>query len=209
MVNKKVITRLREAIDTSRKDLRPFREQRNALISEYVGAHYGHELGKTRLRTPLNVLERAVNIYAMLLAGETPQVLVTAQDAQKAYFAEDIELVINREVRRINLGTVIQEAVIDAYFSMGIVKVGLDYAGDRIGTGHSEMEPFAEIVHLDDWVQDMSAQKYEYCEFAGNRYSVPEDFFKQAVKTGYFSRRAADKVNVSRAEDFPNLLLYR
>ena len=201
MLSKKVITRLREAIDTSRKDLRPFREQRNALISEYVGAHYGHELGKSRLRTPLNVLERAVNIYTMLLAGEVPQVLVTAQDPQKAYFAEDIESVINREVRKINLGVVIQEAVIDAYFSMGIVKVGLDYAGDRIGSGHSEMEPFAEIVHLDDWVQDMSAQKYEYCEFAGNRYSVPLDFFKQAVKTGYFSRAAADKVNTSVAED--------
>lgn len=167
------VRRLWGAVEASRKKMQPFRENRIEALRQYVGTHYSDDGAK--LPVPINLLELAIQIYVRQMAARTPQALVTTPHATLKPSAAQLELGLNHLAKEIRLGRTLQHAVLDAMFSLGVVKTGLYQTGSVTVDGilHNVGQPFADTVHLDDWVQDMAARRWEEIAFAGNKYRLP------------------------------------
>lgn len=164
--------RLERSIEWSREQLEPFRSHRRAAVREYVGKHYSGN--GTLDRVPVNMLWMAVQIYGRNLAARAPQVNVKAKYGELAPAAALFELEINHALDEVKFGKTLRLAVIDALFSVGILKTGLDrsgtvnISGKDLDVGH----PFVERVSLDDFVIDMAARCWEEARFVGSLHRV-------------------------------------
>ncbi len=164
--------RLRSAVDWSVRQLEEPRKNRVDAIRQFVGSHYAKN-GADR-HVPVNLLELAVTIYVRHLAARAPRVMVkTSVDALRP-FARNMELALNQIPEEIGLESTLQRAVVEALFSVGIVKVGIASGGVSV-LGHDVGEPFADIVSLDDYFVDMSAKNRETIQFEGNDYWLDID----------------------------------
>jgi len=181
--------RLRAAIKSSRKKLKPFRDHRYTAVREYVGMHYSDS--GTDEKIPINLLELAINIYSRQLAARAPKVLVTMQHRELKPQAAKFGLGLNHLIEEIRLAQTIRTAVVDALFSVGIIKVGLSrYATAEIdGFTHDVGQPFADTIYLDDWVHDTTARRYEQVGFAGHMYEAPYDY---VMESDWFDRKAKE-----------------
>ena len=173
--NPKHIKRLLEAARHSRKQLQPFRKHRFDAIQQYVGYNYS-DTGAREI-VPANLLELAVSIYVRQLVAANPQVLISTPHRELKASAVNRELAINHLIKEIRLQKTIEEFVLDAMFSVGIVKVGMVKSGviEIEGFPYDVGQPYAGVVSLDDWVVDMSAKRYEEAAYSGNRYRVLYD----------------------------------
>ncbi|OHB56125.1 MAG: hypothetical protein A2Y07_01240 [Planctomycetes bacterium GWF2_50_10] len=171
-LNLKQLTKLREAVTYSRQKLQPFRDARINALRQYVGRHYSDN-GATD-KVPVNLLELAINIYMQQLAARPPKVLATTPFFQLKPSALNLELATNAHIAKIKLANHLRLAVIDAMFALGIIKTGLTRSTpiEIDGVMRDPGKAFAEVVHLDDWVHDVTARIYEECQFAGNRYRI-------------------------------------
>lgn len=186
--NSRSIARLQEAIEQSRKQLKPFRETRQSLIEMYAGANYGdyNELGPSLV----NMVELAVNIYQRLLASNSPSVMVDTAKQEYLAVAHELELVVNHVIQRqIFLGEALNDVVYDSLFGWGIMKVGITPRehDDLEGFRHDAGTVYADPIGLEDWVHDINAKRIEQCEFFGNRYRVP---LESVLESPLFSKKA-------------------
>lgn len=166
---------LRKAVDWSIKQLGTPRTNRINALKQYVGAHYADE-GSTK-RVPTNFLELAVTIYTRQLAARAPRVLVTTNNPSLKPFAKSTEIALNQVPDEIRLDRTLRRAVIEALFSVGVVKVGICSSGVEI-LGHDYGESFVDVVPLDDYFCDMSAKNRAGIQFEGNDYWIPVEAAK-------------------------------
>jgi hypothetical protein len=154
--------KLRNSMRWSFKKLEPFRLTRKKLIDTYTGGSYGD--GGESGAVPINLLELAVSIYQRQLASHTPQVVVDTKSFALRPVATELTLAVNHVIdKRLDLGSVLNEWVIDAMFALGIIKVGEVGPGEKRPRGFRStgLYVFADTIGLEDWVHDMSARKYE------------------------------------------------
>ena len=171
---------LRKAIEHSRRRLQPYREKRVSAVREFVGRNYS-DTG-SRDRVPVNMLELFISTYARQLIANRPQVNVTPRVRTLSPQASELELATNHVLKEMDIETTLRLAVIDALFSIGIVKVGVTESVHEPMRGflHEAGQPFAECVGLDDWVHDMSARSMEECGYMGHRYRVPTRLLRES-----------------------------
>jgi len=168
------ITDLSRAVGYSRKCLKTFREKRLYLMKQYVGKHYSDN-GSTK-KVPVNLLELAMNIYLQRLVAQAPAVNITTEIMKLKELSTRFELAGNHLIQEIDLGDTLEMAVVGAMFSMGIIKVGLNRTQVEIGGYlHDTGQPFADYVSLDDWVHDMTVDRFEQVQFEGNYYNMTID----------------------------------
>ena len=169
---KNEIMRLQEAINWSYKQLKPFRENDKYAMEQYVGAHYS-EKGADK-KVPFSLLELAISTYTQRLSGGKPKVLFTTPHDQLQPAKSKLQRGTNHLLEEIDFGDTLADAVQGGFFSMGIVKMGLDLRGQQEWNGflHDVMQPFADSVTLDNWVHDMSATRWDKIQFCGDRYSI-------------------------------------
>ena len=164
------IENIHECIEWSKQKLERHCENRKDAITQFVGQHYA-ENGTSR-PVPVNFLELAVSIYVRLMAARAPKCMVKPKSLVMTPFAADLEEVVNQIPGEIGLDETLQHAVLEAMFSIGIVKVGIG------GTNESEKigdEPFVSIVQLDDYFVDMSARSWREIQYVGNEYWMSAD----------------------------------
>ena len=159
------LEKLHEAIDWSCEMLEKPRRERVAAVAAYAGSHYVKD-GKA-LATPVNLIELAVTIYVRLLAARSPKCLVSTEIPSLRPFAADMEAALNQIPDEIGLSATLRRAVVEALFSIGIVKVGL---GETNINGKIGDEPFVSIVQLDDYFCDMTARSWDEVQYEGNEY---------------------------------------
>lgn len=171
------IRQLSKAIGYSWDKLKIFRENKIALLKEYVGSHYSaYGAGD---KVPINLLELAFNIYLQRLVAQNPAVSITTDYKKIKEIATRFEMAGNHLIHEIDLGKTLEMAVIGAMFSIGIIKIGLnatkvEYGGVLCDSGQA----FASYVSLDDWVQDMTVNLASNGQFEGNFYNVTIDEFE-------------------------------
>lgn len=191
--------RLRDAMDKSRRLLKPFRDNRVDFIKQYVGSHYSDD--GARDRVPVNLIELATNIYARQLSAKSPKVLVATYKQEIKPKASLLELAINHLLSEIWFDKTMRMVVLDALFGVGIIKVGM-YSHGKVevdGFTHDVGQPFADAVHLDDWVHDMSARRYDEVQFAGNRYRLPLEYVQEAEE---FDKKARQGLKATRKGEY-------
>lgn len=171
---KSQVTRLFKTWTKSRQQLRPFREKRTRMVKDYVGSNYGDN-GEDR-KTLINLIFQAADTYTMALAANRPRILVSSKHQELTWFSNHFQQALNNLIQEIVLEDVLYRAVLDAFFTIGIVKVfnaedamvqleGEDFALDP-------GKPFARGISLDDWAHDMSAQRWSECSWYSDRYRV-------------------------------------
>ncbi len=177
-LNERDILRLKSAAQWSRDKLEPFRKHRTEALREFVGYHYSDNGASDRV--PVNLLELAINIYARQLAAARPQALVSTRHRELRAFAGIFESAVNDAIIEADLENTIRQAVMNALFSMAVVKVGIA-EGNMVDLGDKKHEAgrlFADCIGLDDWVHDMTARSRAGWQFCGNRYSMRLDIAK-------------------------------
>ena len=119
--NKTERSRLLKAIEVSNRALRPFRRKRESLVRDYVGSHYG--TGGPNKGVVMNLMFQTAETYAQSLAANRPRVLVTSKFPKYSWFAHHFQMAIGNLMKEIHLEDVLRQSVMDAFFSIGIVKV--------------------------------------------------------------------------------------
>jgi hypothetical protein len=155
--NQKDLTKLMDARRWSTARMEPFRRKNYVGIRELVGYNYSED--GTGDRVPVNLLELAINIYMRQLSAGTPTPSITSPRRELMPIAADFELAMMQATNDYPIKDTIQECVLNALFTVGIVKCGEDRDGF-----------FCIPVNLDDWVVDMSARRWEDRVFCGNKY---------------------------------------
>ena len=167
------IKKLHESIQSSNQKLEVARKERLAAVKQFVGSHYGERGSKKKV--PVNMLEMAVSIYLRLLAARAPKCIVSTDISSLKGFAADFEIVLNQLPKEIGLRNTLRRAVVEAMFSMGIVKVGIGGTNESRNIGD---EPFVSVVQIDDYFCDTSARSWEEVQYEGNDYWLPVEQVK-------------------------------
>ncbi len=175
--------RLQNAFEFSRDKLTPFRQRRLQSVRAYTGGNYGD--GTNDRAHPVNLLEMAINIYRRNLAARRPKVDINPIRQDLAVTAKKAEMMLNSVLEEMDFETSLSAAVMDALFSVGILKVGLttSKAKHLQGIIHDSGLPFADVIDLDDFVIDMRARTMETVQFIGNRFIVNRDM---AMESGLY-----------------------
>ena len=168
------IDRIHECVVFSRRKLERLRKERLAAVQKFVGNHYADNGSKRTM--PVNLLEMAVTIYLRLLAARAPKCSVSTDDATLRPFAADMEIVLNQLPGEIGMEQTMRLAVMEAMFSIGVVKVGISGADPRPNIGD---EPFASLVQIDDYFCDMSAKSWNEIQYEGNDYWMSRDAIRE------------------------------
>ena len=153
--------RLVSAVDSSIRQLETPRNNRLSAIREYCGTHYAD--GGAEKVVPTNLLELATTIYVQNLVSGSPRALVSTNVHSLRPFAKKMESVLNQIPDEIGLKETLQHCVLEALFSVAVVKVG-------ISPGKEHDEPFVDIVSLDNYFVDMTAKNRRQIQFEGNTY---------------------------------------
>lgn len=162
---KKDIKYIDERIDWSKKLLERRCDERREAVKQFVGSHYSDN--GSQKKVPTNMLEMALTIYLRLLAANAPQCVVSVKDSTLKPFAKTFELVLNQIPDEIKLSETIRDVVMEAMFSIGVVKIGVAETSDNPKIGD---EPFVSLVQIDDYFCDMSARNWGEVQYEGNEY---------------------------------------
>lgn len=163
-------TKLHDAIEWSSRQLDTPRKNRISAIKQFVGRHYSDNGSESNV--PVNLMELAITVYIRQLAARAPRAIVSTDKTDLRPFASDIEVALNQVPAEIGLGTTLKKSVLDAMFTIGIVKVGLGTSGKKI-LDKEYAEPFVDKVSIDDYFVDMNAASRDLIQFEGNDYWLP------------------------------------
>ena len=190
------LTRLREAVRQSRSDLQVFRREKADAIKQYVGYHYSK--GGTTAQVPVNLLGMYISIMSRALVAKEPRVMLSTFDDEMRPAVDQMQQWLNEDVERTGLANTLRRWVIDALFSVGILKVALA-SPERLTTTDAEVlvgEPLCSVVSLDDFIVDLHAREASEVSFIGHRYRVPLDVANKLFKTA-----KDDKLHASDSDD--------
>lgn len=174
LTDKVQLDRLFRRVEYSRRQLRPFREDRLELIRQHAGSRFGNDNNKKEVL--VNLMHQTAETYSMSLTAQRPRVMVSTKKPELRPFAINYQCAINNLIQEIALENTLRTAVLDAFFSIGIVKVS---RGDSVVVeleGYPLIDPgfpFAESVSLDNWVHDVGADQWWKINFAADTYRIP------------------------------------
>ena len=166
------IMRLQEAINWSYRQLKSFRENDASAMREYVGYHYSRT-GSDK-KVPFSLMELAISTYTQRLSGGKARSLITTPHGQLKAQTAKLQRGTNNLLEEIDFHITLPEVIQGAFFSIGILKIGLDLRGQQEWNGflHDVTQPFADSVTLDNWVHDMGATRWDKVGFCGDRYTM-------------------------------------
>ena len=170
--------KLRERVKASYDALEPFREVRLEGLKQYVGSEYGsNDFGAGAdhdFETLVNLLELMVNIYLQQLVSANPSALVTTQKKSLKVSTRYFEIALNHVIRLIDLKLSLRQAITEAMFSMGVMKVGVTpvESAEMLGELHDPFLPFCDPVYFNEFVFDTTVEQWERVGFVGNRYRM-------------------------------------
>jgi len=171
------MSRLYRAVEVAYEGMSTFRERRTEIIKQIVGDSYSKN--GTLEPVHLNKIRFALYVYARYLAPKNPQGIVTTRSTALKSGAADLEVALNDVCERMNLGQVLEDAVMDALVGMAVVKIGRTSSENyRINGFEGGSYPYACTVDLDDLVFDFYAKRWEEIEFIGNFYRLPLEDLK-------------------------------
>lgn len=171
-------SKLCSAFKGARQALQPYREARASAVRAYAPQMWQTET--TRKITKINLLGQYVRIVLRELISHEPRVMLSTYRKEFRPLVAAEATWANRELKRQKMADTLARWVLDALFSVGIMKVSLADPGDsaRYNWNLRAGQPFASVVDLDDFVFDVNANTFEQARFIGHRYRVPVDVVK-------------------------------
>lgn len=202
--------KLQQSVNNGFARLRNFRNARLMFLRNYVGQYYDRDSGPIGTE-PLNLIFNAIRILVPNIVMNFPTHKVTSRFLAHRDYAELLGLALQQHDKSIKIRDVYRRAVVDAIFTMGILKTGLCesdsvYAFDeynRIDVG----EVYTEAVDFDNFVVDPNSKDHMFRDAAymGDRLCVPR---QKLLDSGLYRNdlierlpSAADIMSEDRASD--------
>jgi len=175
MVSKEQIQRLSDAMDTSYRDLEPFRRHSLDAIQQYCGRHYGKN-SEDIARVPVNFIQFAVATYVQKIAANIPKWIVRTDHFELAETSDRLQMALNHVAREIGIQEALEGAAMNAMFNIGIVEISSESV-DR-GMLADATQPYVELIDLNDFVFDTSAKRFQFCQFMGHKIRIDREVFE-------------------------------
>lgn len=193
------INRLHNAIESARNGMRPFRQNRESMLREYVGRNYNgngsdHEV-------IVNLIAQTADVYTIGLASNNPKVIVTTPNRNLLSFAERFRVGINNQIKEMRFSETLQHIVLDSLFGIGIAKTHLA-ATEPIQLEDDIWADLGKIhvsrISVDDFVMDLSAKEVRRCKFMADEYRVSWEDCKNHAG---FEKSVLKKMNPTSKND--------
>ena len=181
--------RLHSSIEWSGRQMDFSRKKRLEAIRQYIGYHHTDGGSDKRVMAPF--LRMAINIYVRLLAPQAPRCLVGTRNMDLKPTAANLELAINMIPEEIRLQQTLRRVVMEALFSLGVVKIGLHTAGEVMG--HAYGRSFVDVVTQDDLIIDMAAKHMDKIQYIGNEYWLDYD---RVMQSNWFPKSRLEGLNM-------------
>ncbi len=168
-----------------------FREEHVRGARHLAGHRYSESAAPKK--TYINFISLYCNIIGRNLFAKNPRCsLSTFEMGQKAT-VDAMETWINQEIEHIGFAETMQKVVLNALFSIGIVKVGLASAGDAasVGWGLEAGSPCVWNIELDDFVFDHRANTFLEADYIGHRFSAPLEAIEDSK---IYNKKARDRL---------------
>jgi hypothetical protein len=179
----------------SRKVMEFPRRIRRDMVLQYVGSNWSEEA--SREPVPVNLLAMYVQIVSRALVAKSPRVMLSTFERPLKPTVDAMQDWANKEIERIDLAGTLQRVVVDALFSIGILKVGLATPGDAafLNWNIRGGDPFAVRIDLDDFVYDCHARDFSEAAFIGHRFRLP---LKVVRDDPIYSKQSRERLTPSR-----------
>lgn len=194
------LARLGAAMKKDRLTLRYYREERVEAVRQFAGAHWAEE--GTRQQVPVNLLALYTKIIRRSLIAKNPRLMLSTFDGNMKPMVHAMETWANQQIEAVHLEEALVRWVLDALFSIGIIKVALATPVESAREAFTlpAGQPFAEGVDLDDFCCDMHARDFRSLGYIAHRLRVPYE----AVKHSPIYDRSRLQVS-PQPDDFYNL----
>ena len=126
---------------------------------------------------PVNMLKLAVQISIRSLAARSPRVLISTREPSLRATAANLELAVNDIPLEIGFEETLRQFVLEALFTIGVCKIGLSKVSEIMGVPYGK--PFVDIITMDNYFVDMTAEHRSEIQYEGNDYWLTVDAIKE------------------------------
>lgn len=190
------LERLCTAIANDRQQLEPFRINRMAAVREFGGKNYGANAAPAEV--PVNLIGMYVPIMKKSLIANNPNVMYQTFEREQEPTVAAMQDWANDEITTMGCQETFERACVDAFFWIGIIKVGIATPADsaRDNWDLESGQPYMESIDPDDFVCDMTARRFDQCGYLGHRYRLPvkvaNELYKKKKDDEFFPEELDD-----------------
>lgn len=201
--------KLQQAVNRGFDRLANFRQARVHFIRQYVGAYYDQSQGEIGTQA-LNMIFNAIRILLPTMVMNFPKTQIMTPYLSARQYANLLGLALDQHDPKIKIRDTYRAAIVDAIFTLGIVKTGLCQSDSILAMDDMEghVDPgtvYTEKVDFDHWVVDPNSKEHMFKDaaFMGDRITVPRRVLLESglYKNDLIERlpRAGDSSDQKRA----------
>lgn len=171
--------KLQQAVNRGFDRLANFRAARMHFLNQYTGAYYDKTTG-TVGDNALNMIFNAVRILVPTMVMNFPKHTIMTPYLQAKQYANLLGMALDQHDQKIRIRDVYRATIVDAIFTLGIMKTGLCASDSILAMDDMEahIDPgtvYTEKVDFDNFVVDPNSREHMFRDAAymGDRITVP------------------------------------
>lgn len=183
-----------------------FRKARLLFLRDYVGQYYDRTSGEIGTE-PLNLIFNAIRTLVPNLVTNFPSHAITSRFLANRPYAELLELALQDHDQAIRVTTVYRQAIVDAIFTLGILKTGLAES-DSLYTldEYDRVDPgtiYSACVNFDNFVVDPNSKEHLFADaqFVGDRVCYPR---RVLLDSGLYNNELVERLPAVGQEHTPD-----
>lgn len=192
--------KVQEAVQMGFRRMENFRAARLLFLRAYCGQYYDAAKGEIGTE-PLNLIFNAIRVLVPYLVMNFPKHDVKTDFMAYRGYGDLLGMALDYSGKKMNLRDIIRRWIVDAIFTMGILKTGLCSSDTVVSFDETdEIDPgmvYTELVDFDNFVFDPNTHRFEEGSFLGDRVRVPR---MQLLESGLYDNAIIEKMPRSGTE---------
>ena len=180
LINEIAPRKVMQAVKRGFDRLANFRAARLHFLRQYTGPYYDQNSGNIGDEA-LNMIFNAIRVLLPTMVMNFPRTVIMTPYLASREYANLLGLALDQHDKKINICDEYRASIVDAIFTLGILKTGLCqsddvYAMDDEMEGHVDAGTvYTKKVDFDNWVVDPSCREHMFADasFMGDRITVP------------------------------------
>lgn len=199
--------KFQQTVQRGAKRLANFRAARLHFIKQYVGQWYDKDQGTVGTH-PINLIFNAVRVLVPTMVMNFPKTTIMTPYLAQREYANLLGLALDQQDLKLDICDVYRRAIVDAIFTMGILKTGLAQSDDVMvfddDMGMQTLDNgtvYTDAVDFDNFVVDPNSKDHLFRDaaFMGDRLCVPRQML---LDSGQYNNDLVQKL--PRAGARPN-----
>jgi hypothetical protein len=168
--------KFQQAVEKGFERLANFRSARLLFLRQFVGQYYDAEKGRVGSE-PLNLIFNAIRVLVPSIVYNFPKHNVSTEFLAQRSYADMLGMALTQQDKKLKLKDVYRRWIVDACFTIGILKTGLCDSGTAVQFEDGAVDPgtvYTSGVDFDNFVFDPNARILDPggCLFMGDRMRV-------------------------------------